>query len=119
MTEASTTPAAEAPAPVRRRRRSWLLALAATLLLAIAGLIGAIVWSVGSETGSRLLLSWLPGLRVAAPTGALAGDFAAERVELSLPRGGSLVLTQLRWQGLRFERDAAAPCSVLVVVRSL
>lgn len=119
MTEASTTPAAEAPAPVRRRRRSWLLALAATLLLAIAGLIGAIVWSVGSETGSRLLLSWLPGLRVAAPTGVLAGDFAAERVELSLPRGGSLVLTQLRWQGLRFERDVAAPWSVRVAVRSL
>ena len=119
MTDSSTPPVPEASTQAPRRRRRWLLALAATLLLAIAGLIGAIVWSVGSETGSRLLLSWLPGLRVAAPAGVLAGDFAAERVELSLPRGGSLVLTQLRWQGLRFERDAAAPWSVRVVVRRL
>lgn len=116
-------PSAEAPAappaPPRRCRGGWLLAFAAALLLAVAGLIGGLVWSVGSEAGSRLLLSWLPGLRVVAPSGVLMGDFAAERVEIALPRGGALVLTQLRWQGLRFEREAAAPWLVRLAVHRL
>lgn len=113
------TPAAPKAARPARRLRHAVYALLAVLLLGLAGLVGGVLWAVGSEAGTRALLSWVPGLRVAEASGALLGNFAAERVELALPHGGALLITKLRWQGLRFEREAAAPWSVRLAITRL
>ncbi|HEY1392924.1 MAG TPA: hypothetical protein VFV25_06090, partial [Methylibium sp.] len=97
---------ASTPPTIRSPRRT-ALALLAALLLALVGLGAALAWAVASPTGTRTLLSWVPGLRIAGESGALLGNFAAEQAELALPRGGSLVLSRLRWQGLRLEHDDA------------
>ena len=100
------------PTPSARRRRIALRMLAALLvavLVATAFAVALVVWAARSEAGMRALLSFAPGVRVSAPSGTLLGDFAAERVEITLPRDGALVLTQPRWRGLRFERLASAP----------
>jgi len=97
------------PAPPARRRRVALRVLVALLIAALvctALAVALVVWAARSEAGMRTLLSFAPGVRVSAPSGTLLGDFAAERVEITLPRDGAVVLTQPRWRGLRLERLA-------------
>lgn len=69
-----------------RRRRLWLIlaaVLVSVLVLAAALLLGTGL-ALRSPQGSARLLSWIPGLTVIEPKGALWGDFGARRVELEL-----------------------------------
>ena len=100
------------PTRAARRRRLALRVLVALLIAALictALAVTLLVWAARSEAGMRTLLSFAPGVRVSAPSGTLLGDFAAERLEITLPREGVVVLTQPRWRGLRLERLPSAP----------
>ncbi|MGE4476470.1 MAG: hypothetical protein AB7E18_14455, partial [Stutzerimonas sp.] len=64
-----------------KRAAKWV---AAVLLVLVFGLVAAAGYFLGSESGSRRLLGWVPGLTVEGFEGRLAGRWRAER---------------LRWQG--------------------
>nr|WP_315192923.1 translocation/assembly module TamB domain-containing protein [uncultured Aquabacterium sp.] len=82
---------------------------ALSLLLLVAALLGG-AWALAhGEWLTGQVLTRLPGVTVVAPRGALLGDFEADRIEVSLPREGRLVLVAPRWQGLRFQVDRGAP----------
>src|SRR5207249_3800846 len=111
-----------APIRTQRRRRIALRALAALIIAALlcAALVVALVtWAARSEAGMRTLLSFAPGVRVSAPHGTLLGDFEAERVDITLPRGGAVVLTQPRWRALRLERLESAPWGFRLAIERL
>ena len=90
-----------APIPPRRRRR-WRAALAAVAASGALALLAVLppLWLAHSPGGTAWLLARLPGVEVQAPTGALVGDFAAERVTLAWP-GRRLVADGVQWRGLR------------------
>ncbi len=78
------------------------------LLASLALLVGA-VWALAhNEAFTARLLPMLPGIKVVAPEGALLGDFNAARVDIDLPRGGQLTLTDVAWQDLRLRWDSHA-----------
>lgn len=86
------------------------LARLALVLLVLAGVALAATWALlHGEWGTQQVLAHLPGVKVLAPAGALLGDFSAERIEVSLPREGRLVLVQPRWTALRLRWDGDAP----------
>ena len=87
---------------LRKLLRRSLFGLLAVLLLA-ALVTAPLWWSLRTPSGSAWLLSWLPGAKITAPQGELLGDFSAQRIEIDLPGGARLVLTGLRWRGLRIE----------------
>lgn len=106
----SPAPSAPAPAPPPppkpRAARRWASALVWTLAPIVLGLgllWAALWWMLNDERGTRWLLAAAPGVTVTATSGSLIGDFAAERVEIALPgvAGDRIVLTGLRWSGLR------------------
>lgn len=83
---------------------------AAMVLVAMALLLLGGLWALAhSEAATTHLLSLVPGLKVVGPQGALLGDFKANRLELSLPRGGRLTLVDPAWQALAIKPDQRAP----------
>lgn len=97
----------DAPAPTRRRLRGSQVLLLVLLALPLAA-AAFVAWALRSESGSAWLLSMVPGLRVSAPQGSLLGDFAAQRVEIALPRGGAVRIDALRWKGLALRPGSGA-----------
>ena len=104
---APSAPAPAAPPPASKPRvaRRWASALAWTLAPIVLGLgllWAALWWMLNDERGTRWLLDAVPGVSVAAPSGSLIGNFAAERVEIALPgvAGDRIIITGLRWSGL-------------------
>ena len=112
----TTAPAPAAPpppaAPARRPppRWRWTRSFALTLapLLLVGGLLwGAVWWTLHDERGTRWLLTVLPGVSATATRGSLLGDFAAERLEITLPGAlptelhrNHVVLHGLSWSGV-------------------
>ncbi len=89
--------------------------LASLMALLVGGVLGA--WALAhTEWLGEQALPRLPGVKVVAPRGALLGDFQADRIEIGLPRGGSLVLVSPSWKRLRLLPDFAAPWWVGVAV---
>jgi hypothetical protein len=70
----------------------------------LGALLGAAWWMLHSSAGTAWLLPRIPQLQVVAPQGSLIGDFAAQRLELTLPGTGVLRLDGPRWQALRVAR---------------
>ena len=83
-----------------------VLGLVAVAVFMVVVAVGSAWWMLRTPGGTAQLLGWLPGIHVAAPEGALLGDFRASRVEIDMPRGGSLILLDPRWQGFRIHHDA-------------
>ncbi len=95
------------PPPPRRRFRAttWLVIALGVVLCLVVAVAAAAGWAVGTAPGSAWLLSKVPGLKVDAPRGALAGDFGAREVVVDLPGGQDRVrLTDLGWHGLSLRR---------------
>jgi translocation and assembly module TamB len=117
-----TTDAA-APVPPRlrwRRRIAWTagaLALLVVLLLVAAG--SGAWWALRSDGGTAWLLSRIPGLQVQGGKGTLWGDFDAARIEFALPGGGSVVLADAGWRGLRVEHAPWMAYQARVVMNEL
>ena len=93
--------------PVRARRRwvRWLGGSVATLIVLVALGLAGLWWAVQSATGTGWLLPLLPRMTIVAPQGSLIGDFAAERIEITLPgTNGVLRLDAPRWHSLDASR---------------
>jgi translocation and assembly module TamB len=87
--------------PAKRRFARWLAASFASLVLMAGALVALVVWALHSASGSAWLVTLVPQLQVLAPRGSLLGDFAAQRIEITLPgTGGVLRLDAPRWQAL-------------------
>src|SRR5215212_2310827 len=90
-------------ASLRRRVAGWSVGvLAFVLLLALAALATA-WWAAHSAHATALLLARVPNLSVAAPKGALMGEFSAATIEFRVPDSGRLRIDDLAWRGLRLE----------------
>ena len=76
--------------------------LAVVLFLALAALATA-WWAAHSPQATAWLLARVPNLSVAAPKGALMGEFSAATVEFRIPDSGRLRIDDLAWRGLRLE----------------
>ncbi len=103
------TPEPALPTPdlplARRRWRRWLGGSLATLVLLVTLAIALLWWAVQSATGTAWLLPLLPRMIIVAPQGSLIGDFAAERIEITLPgTTGMLRLDAPRWHSLDARR---------------
>ena len=102
------TAASAEPAPPRRARRTILRGLLALLAIALLP-VALLAWSLGSESGARW---WLTGVlpRLAAVEvqglrGALAGDFALQRLSWQVGRQRWLRIEALSWQAPVLEHD--------------
>src|SRR5690349_11867068 len=106
--DASLSPA-PAPAPPRRRRALRWLGGGALLLVVLAAIgVGVAFWALRTAAGSAWLGTLAPQLKVTAPRASLPGDFAAERIEITLPgTSGVLRLDAPRWQALEAGRGSA------------
>jgi len=88
----------------------WRLTWAPLSLVLLAMLSAAATWALlHGEWLTRQVVPRLPGVTVVEPSGALLGDFSAERIEVVLPREGRLVWQQPSWQGMRLVVDGSAP----------
>ncbi|MEO5880917.1 MAG: hypothetical protein ABIQ06_00735, partial [Caldimonas sp.] len=98
-----------APPPRRPRRYLWWLGGSAALLIVLAAIAaGVLVWALRTAAGSAWLVTLAPQLKVTSPRGSLLGDFAAERIDITLPgTGGVLRLDAPRWQALEARRGSA------------
>ncbi len=97
------TPDLPLPEPPRARRHwgRWFGGSVATLLLLVVLAVAVLWWAVQSVTGSAWLVTLLPHLTIVAPQGSLLGDFAAERIDITLPgTSGVLRLDAPRWHAL-------------------
>ena len=94
------------------------LLVATLLVLIILGLSG-LWWALHQEAPTARLLSVLPWVKVVEPKGGLLTGFSAQRMEISLPRGSSLVLLEPHWQGLSFRHDGSVTGRVGVTVDAL
>ncbi|MGZ5275907.1 MAG: hypothetical protein ACXWCU_08285, partial [Caldimonas sp.] len=94
-------PASPAP-PVRRRRwLRWLGGSVAALVVLLVVAVAALVWALRTTNGSAWLVTLVPQLKIVAPQGSLLGDFAAERIDITLPgTSGVLRLDAPRWHAL-------------------
>ncbi len=101
-------------------RRRWRAALAAVAALAALALLVVLppLWLAHTPGGTAWLLARLPGVEVQAPTGALVGDFAAERISIAWP-GQRLVADGVQWRGLRLRRPLHAPAWLRIEVDAL
>ena len=100
----------EPPPTPRRRRRAlrWLGGGAVLLVVLAAVALAVVLWALRSAAGSAWLVTLAPQLKVTAPRGSLLGDFAAERIEITLPgTSGVLRLDAPRWQALEASRGSA------------
>ena len=110
MTDDAVSPEPMTPTaaivPMRKPRRvwRWLGGAGATLVVLVLLLVGALLWAVHSPYGTAWLLGWAPQLSVVGPKGSLIGDFAAERVDVTLPGSGVIRLDAPRWQALSAAR---------------
>lgn len=90
--------------PVRRPAWGRWLTLAAVVLAALGVLTAAGLWLLRTEAGAAWALARVPGLQASGVGGSLLGDLRVQRLELTLPRGGSVVIEGASWAGLRAER---------------
>ena len=97
-------PAAATPPGRRRRVWRWLGAAGGTLIAVVLMAIGALLWAVHSPYGTAWLLGWAPQLSVVGAKGSLIGNFAAERIDITLPGSGVIRLDSPRWVALRAAR---------------
>lgn len=88
---------------IRRGLRPAIVVLLALVLL-LVGTLATVWWAVRADSGSAWLLGQVPGLRITGGRGTLIGNFDAERIEIALPRDGTLTLHAAGWRGLRIER---------------
>jgi translocation and assembly module TamB len=90
------------------RRPAWgrWLTLAAVALAALGVLAAAGLWLLRTEAGAAWALARVPGLQASGVGGMLLGDLRVQRLEIALPRGGSVVIDGASWTGLRAERAA-------------
>jgi translocation and assembly module TamB len=93
-------------APSRRRRRAlrWTGGTLAVLGVLVLALVAAVWWALGDARGSAWIASRIPGVSVVAPSGALRGTFAAERIEVPLADGGAVRILGPKWRGLSLGR---------------
>ncbi len=96
----SIEPVVAATKPRRRRLAWWLGSGAAALVLVAVLGVAALWWALTSTPGSAWLLTLAPQLKVTAPKGSLLGDFAADRLDVTLPGAGVLRVDAPRWQAL-------------------
>ncbi|RZL03074.1 MAG: hypothetical protein EOP36_06510 [Rubrivivax sp.] len=107
------------------RTRTWLSAwawplwLVMTLLVLVALGLGGLWWALHQEVATARVLSVLPGVKVIEPKGGLLTGFSAQRVEIGLPHGSSLVLVEPRWQGVSFRHDGSVSTQVGVTIDAL
>lgn len=110
-----TTPAA----PTRRHSRGLAAALIA-LALVLAGGAGGLAWLLGTEAGARALFARLPGVRVIEPFGPLLGGASgAQRIEVDLRPGRTLVIESPGWRDATLHWQAGAPWRVRVSLARL
>ncbi|MDQ6627660.1 MAG: hypothetical protein M3Z29_04310, partial [Pseudomonadota bacterium] len=97
----AATPLAATPPASRHRAWRWLGFSVAALLVLVAIGLGLLTAALHSSSGSAWLVTLLPQLKVVGPQGSLLGDFAAERIEISLPgSSGVLRVDAPRWHAL-------------------
>ena len=88
-----------------RRVRRWLGASLAAIVLFGGLLLALLFWALHNATGSAWLVTLLPQLKIVAPKGSLLGDFAAARIDITLPgSSGVLRLDAPRWHALHAAR---------------
>ncbi|MGL6110795.1 MAG: hypothetical protein ACRC2B_11945, partial [Rubrivivax sp.] len=114
-TAAPTVATAPAPAVAAPKRAhalrglhfslvGYLLSVAAALAL----VVGSVWWLLSTEAGTAWLLARVPVVQVSGVTGALFGDFEAQRVEMPLPgEGARLQMQDLGWKRLRLHSAGA------------
>lgn len=103
MTGTLTSPSPP-PRPRRALRLRWWLIVLVVLLLLLAGLATTTWWALAREPGTRWLLTMVPGIHAVRTQGALLGDFSAERIDIALPRDGTVRLHGAGWRGLQVSR---------------
>ncbi len=88
------------------RRPAWgrWLTLAAVALAVLGVLAAGGLWLLRTEAGAAWALARVPGLQASGVGGMLLGDLRVQRLEIALPRGGSVVIDGASWTGLRAER---------------
>ena len=118
----SLAPEPMLPRARRRRLGRWLLLAVLAVALLLAAALSSLLWSLRSEPGSAWLLSQLPNVKLTGAHGTVLGNFEADQVEVQLPGvGNRLLLTGVRWRGLRVERlwgrrtDSGAPVLRIVI----
>ena len=108
MADDSPSPDPPSSAPARaapRRWARWLGGGAAALVVLVSVALVLLWWAVRSATGSAWLVTLVPQLTIVAPQGSLLGDFAAERIDITLPgTSGVLRLDAPRWHSLDASR---------------
>jgi translocation and assembly module TamB len=87
--------------------------MAAVLLVAalavLAGSASLLTWLLGTEAGARAVLARLPGVQVVQPRGRLlGGEAGAQRIDVELRPGRTLVIESPRWRdaALHWQPDA-------------
>ncbi len=101
---ADAAPAAAPPVRPRRIHRVVGGGLAAVVLVCAVAL-ALVFWALHSASGSAWLLTLVPRIEVTRPQGSLLGDFAAERVDITLPgSSGVLRLEAPHWKTLEVTR---------------
>lgn len=85
-----------------RYRWAWRIVIALVALFLIG--IATIWWALRTESGSAWLTRWVPNVTFVAPTGSLIGDFAAQRIDVTLADGRVLRIDAPRWHALTASR---------------
>ena len=97
-----------------------MLSLALLLAVVFALMLGGLLWSVRTESGSAWLLSRIQILKVTGARGNLLGDFDAQELILKLPGdGNSVVLTSVGWRGVNIARVVGNRLRFRVVIDEL
>jgi translocation and assembly module TamB len=84
--------------------------LRALIVLPVLALLAlGVLWALAhNEAATSRVLPLIPGVKVVGASGALLGDFKASRIDIELPRGGTLSLVDPAWQALQLWPDASA-----------
>jgi len=89
--------------PIGRRIVRWLAGVLGLIVLLALAAVGTAWWAVHDAPATAWLLARIPNLSVAAPKGALMGEFSADAVEYRVPSSGRVRIDDLAWRGLRLE----------------